>query len=50
MYIRDTLEIVEHLDLSPSERRAIYEGNIRRLCRLDQRERTWKASSSMKAA
>jgi aminocarboxymuconate-semialdehyde decarboxylase len=49
-YIRDTLEIVERLELSPSERRAIYEGNIRRLCRLDERERTWKASSSMKAA
>ena len=35
MYIRDTLEIVERLDLSPAERRAIYEGNLRRLCRRD---------------
>jgi aminocarboxymuconate-semialdehyde decarboxylase len=35
MYIRDTLEIVERLDLSPAERRAVYEGNLRRLCRRD---------------
>jgi uncharacterized protein len=31
MYIRDTLEIIERLDLSPSERRAIYAGNLARL-------------------
>jgi aminocarboxymuconate-semialdehyde decarboxylase len=49
-YIRDTLEIVERLDLSPEERRAIYGGNLRRLCRLDQKERTWKASPSTIAA
>jgi aminocarboxymuconate-semialdehyde decarboxylase len=35
MYIRDTLEILERLDLAPAERRAIYEGNLRRLCRRD---------------
>jgi aminocarboxymuconate-semialdehyde decarboxylase len=35
MYIRDTLEIVERLDVSPAERRAIYDGNLRRLCRRD---------------
>jgi hypothetical protein len=35
MYIRDTLEIVERLDLEPAERRAVYEGNLRRLCRRD---------------
>jgi predicted TIM-barrel fold metal-dependent hydrolase len=49
-YIRDTIEIVERLELSPAERRAIYAGNLRRLCRLDQKERTWKASPSTLAA
>jgi aminocarboxymuconate-semialdehyde decarboxylase len=49
-YIRYTLEILERLDLSPFERHAIYEGNIRRMCRLDQKERTWKASPSTIAA
>ncbi len=33
-YIRWTIEIIDRLDLSPFERRAIYEGNVRRLCRL----------------
>lgn len=33
-YIRWTIEIIDQLDLSPFERRAIYEGNVRRLCRL----------------
>ena len=33
-YIRWTIEIMDQLDLSPFERHAIYEGNIRRLCRL----------------
>jgi predicted TIM-barrel fold metal-dependent hydrolase len=37
MYIRDTLEIIERLDISPAERHAIYEGNLRRLCRLGER-------------
>jgi predicted TIM-barrel fold metal-dependent hydrolase len=32
-YVRYTLEIIERLDLSPFERHAIYEGNLRRLCR-----------------
>jgi len=45
-YIRYTLEILERLDLSPFERHAIYAGNIRRLCRLDQKERAWKAPAS----
>jgi predicted TIM-barrel fold metal-dependent hydrolase len=49
-YIRDTIEIVERLELSPAERRAIYAGNLRRLCRLDQKERTWKALPSTLAA
>ena len=49
-YIRYTLEILERLDLSPFERHAIYEGNIRRLCRLEQGERTWKALPSTIAA
>ncbi len=38
-YIRWTTEIIDGLDLSPFERHAIYEGNIRRLCRLDARGR-----------
>jgi predicted TIM-barrel fold metal-dependent hydrolase len=38
-YIRDTLEIIDRLDLSPFERHAIYEGNLRRLCRLDDKRR-----------
>jgi aminocarboxymuconate-semialdehyde decarboxylase len=49
-YIRDTIEIMERLELSPAERRAIYAGNLRRLCRLDQKERTWKALPSTLAA
>ena len=49
-YIRDTIEIVERLELSPAERRAIYGGNLTRLCRLDQKKRTWKASPSTLAA
>jgi aminocarboxymuconate-semialdehyde decarboxylase len=49
-YIRDTIEIMERLELSPAERRAIYAGNLTRLCRLDQRERTWKALPSTLAA
>ena len=49
-YIRDTIEIVERLELSPAERRAIYGGNLRRLCRLDQKERTWKVLPSTRAA
>jgi hypothetical protein len=32
MYIRDTIRIIERLDLSPAERHAIYEGNLKRLC------------------
>jgi aminocarboxymuconate-semialdehyde decarboxylase len=49
-YIRDTIEIMERLELSPAERRAIYGGNLRRLCRLDQQDRTWKALPSTLAA
>ena len=45
-YIRDTLDIVERLDLEPAERRAVYAGNLRRLCHMDERARTWKGSSS----
>jgi aminocarboxymuconate-semialdehyde decarboxylase len=32
-YIRDTLRVIDQLELSPTARRAIYEGNLRRLCR-----------------
>ncbi|HSG76675.1 MAG TPA: amidohydrolase family protein [Burkholderiales bacterium] len=35
MYTRTTIEIVERLDVSPEERHAIYEGNARRLMKLD---------------
>jgi aminocarboxymuconate-semialdehyde decarboxylase len=31
-YIRDTIRIIERLDLSPAQREAVYEGNLRRLC------------------
>ena len=34
-YIRWTIEIIDRLDISPFERHAIYEGNARRLCKLD---------------
>jgi len=30
-YIRWTIEIIDNLDLTPSERQAIYEGNARRI-------------------
>jgi len=30
-YIRWTIEIIDSLDMKPSERQAIYEGNVRRL-------------------
>jgi aminocarboxymuconate-semialdehyde decarboxylase len=33
MYIRETLKIIERLELRPEDRHAIYEGNLRRLCR-----------------
>jgi predicted TIM-barrel fold metal-dependent hydrolase len=33
-YVRWTIEIVDRLEVTPGERHAIYEGNIRRLCRL----------------
>jgi aminocarboxymuconate-semialdehyde decarboxylase len=33
-YIRYTFEIMDQLELSPFERHAIYEGNLRRLCRM----------------
>ncbi len=33
-YIRWTIEIIDRLDISPEERRAIYEGNARRLLKL----------------
>ena len=31
-YIRETLRVIDSLELSPAERRAIYEGNLKRLC------------------
>jgi aminocarboxymuconate-semialdehyde decarboxylase len=33
-YIRWTIEIIDRLDITAEQRHAIYEGNIRRLCRL----------------
>ena len=38
-YIRWTTEIIDRLDISPFERHAIYEGNARRLLRLDDKSR-----------
>ena len=32
MYIRETLKIIERLELAPAARQAVYEGNLRRLC------------------
>jgi aminocarboxymuconate-semialdehyde decarboxylase len=32
MYIRETIRVIEQLDLQPAQRGAIYEGNLRRLC------------------
>ena len=32
MYIRETLAIIERLELTPAARSAVYEGNLRRLC------------------
>ncbi|MCC7168488.1 MAG: amidohydrolase [Rhodospirillales bacterium] len=37
-FIRWTIEILDQMDLSPFERHAIYEGNIRRLCKMDDRK------------
>lgn len=37
-YIRWTTEILDRLDLSPFERYAIYEGNARKLCKLDKKK------------
>ncbi len=34
-YIRWTIAIIDRLDLTPEQRHAIYEGNARRLCRLN---------------
>lgn len=36
-FIRWTIEIIDNLDISPFERYAIYEGNARRLCKLDKK-------------
>ena len=33
-YTRWTIEIIDHLDLSPADRHAIYEGNARKLLKL----------------
>ncbi len=35
MYTRTTIEIIDRLDVSPAERHAIYEGNARRLLKLE---------------
>ncbi len=32
LYIRETLRIIDRLDLSAAQREAVYEGNLRRLC------------------
>jgi predicted TIM-barrel fold metal-dependent hydrolase len=34
-YIRWTIEIIDRLELTPEQRHAIYEGNARRLCKLN---------------
>ncbi len=45
-YIRWTIEIIDRLELSPFERHAIYEGNARRLCKLDSKRQAAAARSS----
>jgi aminocarboxymuconate-semialdehyde decarboxylase len=35
-YIRWTIEIIDNLDITPQQRHALYEGNARRLLKLDQ--------------
>lgn len=37
-YVRDTIRVIERLGLSATERAAIYEGNLRRLCHRVERE------------
>lgn len=36
-YIRDTLRVIEQLELAPAAQSAIYEGNLRRLCRREEK-------------
>jgi aminocarboxymuconate-semialdehyde decarboxylase len=45
MYIRDTIRIMEALDLTAAERAAIYAGNLRRLCRMDEHQARQEALS-----
>ena len=45
-YIRWTVEIIDRLDLSPFERHAIYEGNARRLCKLDGKQAAVRSSAA----
>jgi aminocarboxymuconate-semialdehyde decarboxylase len=43
MYIRETIAVIERLELARSEKESIYGGNLRRLCRMDEREAACKA-------
>lgn len=33
-YIRETIRVINELDATPEQRRAIFSGNIRALCRM----------------
>jgi aminocarboxymuconate-semialdehyde decarboxylase len=46
MFIRYTIEILDRLDLSPEERYAIYEGNLRRMCRLGWTQPIFRSASA----
>lgn len=43
MYIRETIAVIERLELASSEKESIYCGNLRRLCRMDEREAACRA-------
>lgn len=43
MYIRETIAVIERLELASSEKQSIYCDNLRRLCRMDEREAACRA-------
>jgi predicted TIM-barrel fold metal-dependent hydrolase len=43
MYIRETIAVIERLELPGNEKESIYGGNLRRLCRMGEREAACKA-------
>lgn len=43
MYIRETIAVIERLELGRNEKESIYSGNLRRLCRMEEREAACRA-------